>query len=168
MKILLLLILASCAAGAQTTNVTFTWDPSPPASGQAYRFYEKVGQSRVFLGTAQTNFFTVSNWVVGASRTMTVTCTNTWGESAESAPWIMGTSPTAPPNLKPVPLSLIAPMPGTIEFSHDLAVWMDRLQLLQIDAMAVQCTFKLQPGDPMLFARVKQPFQPAARPSFLP
>src|ERR1041385_1246847 len=120
MKRFLLSILPvlSMATGLQaaTTNILFGWDPAPEATG--YKFYEIVGTNRILLGGTPGLTFPVSNWGVGASRTMTVTGTNLWPgwETPEAIPYrVPALATNAPGNLRPTGFSLTMPVPGILE-----------------------------------------------------
>jgi len=161
-----LILLAAVSAPAQITNVLFSWDPSPDATG--YRFYDGYGSNRVLLGTTSNLNFRVTNWNVSVPRTVSVTATNILGESTNT----VLTVPPAPlpvQNLKPVPLSIVSPVPGLIELSSDLVDWSERIRLFtESNPAIVRVTWVQYPNEPMMFLRsrdvsVPLPPMPSAR-----
>lgn len=168
MRSLLLLLLSALTLSAASTNVTFRWDPGSPSDVIAtYRLYELIGGGRTLLatvtaapGAAQpTNAVTIFNWQLGASRTVTCTSSNAFGESPASIPLVVPPGPpSAPINLAPIPLTLLMPYPGTAEISTDLANWRQRIQIVPSPAPGEAIlTFVTYPNDPLLFMRTKQP-----------
>jgi hypothetical protein len=154
MKLTLAALLVSATTClAQLTNLTFTWDTSPSATG--YRFYELQGTNHLFIGTTGTNRFTVPGWNVTVSRTVTVTATNILGESADATPLVVPPAPTAPQHLAPIPLSIITPVPGVVEISQNLADWSQRIRLAVGPTSAVQVTWVQYPTEPVMFMRSK-------------
>lgn len=137
---------------AQITNLTFSWDASPNAAG--YRFYEIQGTNRIILGTSAGTSFTVTNWNVSTSRTVSVTATNMIGESALHLPLVVPPAPAPVQNLKPVPLSIVSPVPGVVEFSQDLVDWSQRVRL-DSNAASVRLTWIQKPKEPMMFMRTR-------------
>jgi hypothetical protein len=153
--ILSLLLLCATTALAQITNLSFTWDASPGASG--YRFYDMVGTNRFLLGTSSSNAFTVIGWNLANFRTVTVTATNMVGESQPAPSLTVPPGPTPPLNLKPIPLSLVAPVPSVVELSQDLVTWVQRIRLATGPTSAVQLTWFRYPTEPMMFMRTRVP-----------
>lgn len=154
MKFLLLLLIWALPAFSQVTNLTFNWDASSGSTG--YKFYEIIGTNKLLLGITPTNSFIVSNWNVGASRTVTVSSTNVLGESAPASPLVVPPAPVSPLNLRPVPLSLTTPIPGVIEISQDLADWKQRLRFeAGADPSTVLVTWVTYPSESMMFGRQK-------------
>ena len=153
MKTLLALFLSAISAVAATTNITFTWD-APMMAGTGFKFYEIAG-TRTLLGTTTTNRFTVINWTVGTPRVFTVTATNMWGESADAVPYVAPPAPVAPSNLQPVPFSFVTPVPSTLELSHDLVDWRQRLRITSAGGVSANIELLQLPLEPMLFGRVK-------------
>lgn len=164
--ILVLFLLSIASSVAQLTNVTFQWDASEHATG--YRFYDGQGSNKVLLGTTSNLTFTVTNWNVSTSRTVTVTATNLL---KQSDPSVLTVPPAPAPvqNMKPVPLSIVSPVPGMIEFSQDLVDWTQRLRLFaESNSTGVRVTWVQYPKEPMGFMRAKSlpmatPPMPSAR-----
>jgi hypothetical protein len=162
MKIILsFLLFCSVAVHAQLTNLSFVWDASANAVG--YRFYEMQGTNRIFLGATSSNAFTVAGWNLSTSRTVAVSATNMVGESSLTPSLIVPPGPTPPLNLKPIPLSIVAPVPSVLELSQDLATWVQRIRLATGPTTSVQLTWFRYPTEPMMFMRTK-----AAPPSISP
>lgn len=154
MRTILALLLASAASCmAQLTNLTFTWDLVTNAA--AYRFYEVQSNSnRLFLGSTTNLTFVVSNWNVSTSRTVTVTSTNMLGEGPFTNSLVVPPAPGPVQNLKPIPLSIATPVPGVLEFSHDLADWTQRLRIFKgAESDSVLVTWIQYPTEPILFMR---------------
>ncbi len=152
-KYLSLLLLWALPATAQFTNLTFTWDASLNATG--YRFYDVTG-TRVLVGTSATNRFTYPNWDVRGSRSVMVTATNMVFESDPSPTLVVPPAPASPQNLKPIPLSIVAPVPGVLEISQDLVDWTQRIRLASGPSPTnVLLTWVKYPTEPMLFLRSK-------------
>lgn len=149
-SILSLLLLSATIASAQLTNITFRWDASPYATG--YRFYDSYGTNRVLLGITTGLTFTVTNWSTSTSRTVSVTANNMILESDETV-LIVPPAPGAVQNLKPVPLSIVSPVPGVIELSQDLADWTQRIRLAAGPTNSIQLTWVQYPKEPMMFMR---------------
>lgn len=161
--LLSLLLLSAVSCFGQITNLGFTWDISQNASG--YKFYEVQGTNRLLLlGTSLLNSFVVSNWNVSTSRTVTVTATNMIGETTNAPYLTVPPSPTMPLNLKPIPLSIVTPVPGVIELSHDLADWTERIRVSAGPTSAVMLTWIQYPKEPMLFLRLRPPAIPPPLP----
>ena len=107
MRILATILLSALPLIGQSNRVAFTWSPNPPEESIVlYRFYEVQGTNRILLGTAATNYFTVTNWNPLLPKTVTVTASNILGESAAAIPLIVPKAPTPPINLAPVHLSI--------------------------------------------------------------
>jgi hypothetical protein len=78
-------------------NLTLLCNPNPPSENVlAYRFYERINNSWLFLGQSQTNGFVVSNVVVLIPHSYGVSASNAIGESDISAPYISPTDPHPP------------------------------------------------------------------------
>lgn len=151
-SILTLLLLSAVSCFGQLTNLIFAWDASADATG--YRFYEVQGTNRILLGMTAATTFTVSNWNVSTSRTVTVTATNMLGETLPAPSLVVPPSPKTPLNLKPIPLSIVSPVPGVLELSTDLVDWSQRFRLaLGPTSGAVQVTWIRYPTEPMVFMR---------------
>jgi hypothetical protein len=154
MKLLLaFLMLAAVSASAQITNITFMWDPSRDAT--SYRFYDGHGTNRVLLGETLGLTFVVTNWNVSTGRTVSVTAVNMLGESTNVS---LSVPPAPAPvqNLKPVPLSLVSPVPGVVEFSQDLADWSQRVRFsVGSNSSSVQLTWVQYPKEPLMFMRTR-------------
>lgn len=154
--LLSLLLLSAVSCFGQLTNLTFYWDLSIYATG--YRLYEMQGTNRIFLGTTDKLTFTVTNWNVSTSRVMAVTSTNMLGESAITNTLTVPPAPLPVQNLKPLPLSIVSPVPGVIELSHDLADWTQRLRFSTGPTSAsVMVTWIQQPKEPVMFMRSREP-----------
>ncbi len=161
-KAFLLLLASGFTAFAQTvTNLPFTWNPSvtqPAGAAFGYRFYEKLaGGARILLGgsTGTNVFFTVTNFVLGSSRTFAVTATNLTGESSESPAYVAPLIEPAPGNLRPVSFFLTSPVPGVVELSQDLTNWTDRIRVRSASASSADIELVQAPRYPILFGRVK-------------
>lgn len=159
----LLLFLASglTALSQVVTNLPFTWDAAvsqPAGAAFGYRFYEKppVG-GRVLLGGAigTNRIFTVTNFILGSSRSFVVTATNLNGESPESPAYVAPVVEPAPGNLRPVSFFLTAPVPGVVELSTDLTNWADRIRVRSASASSADIELVQAPRYPILFGRVK-------------
>ncbi len=123
-----------------------------------YRFYEKLaGGARILLGgsTGTNVFFTVTNFVLGSSRTFAVTATNLTGESSESPAYVAPVIEPAPGNLRPVSFFLTSPVPGVVELSQDLTNWTDRIRVRSASASSADIELVQAPRYPILFGRVK-------------
>ncbi len=156
MKTLLFLLLSAVGALAQPvlTNLAFIWDIPPNAFG--YKFYEvQANSNRVLLGTSITNTFIVQGWNVLTSRTVTVTATNMIGESVPATPLVVPPAPSQVQHLAPIPLSIVSPMPGTIEISQDLKDWLQRLRFVSTNGSNVLVTWVQYPDQPLTFMRGK-------------
>lgn len=145
-----ILLLSAVSVVAQVTNVTFAWEASEHATG--YRFYDVQGTNRTLLGSTSNLTFVVSNWNVTLPRTVAVTATNMLGESTNT---VLAVPPAATPpqNLKPVPLSIVSPVPGVVEVSQDLVDWSQRIKLAAGPTNSIQLTWVKYPTEPMLFMR---------------
>lgn len=154
MKTLICLLLSTVACSAQLTNLTFTWNESVEATG--YKFYEIQGTNRILIGRTDFPPFVVTNWNVSTSRTVSVTATNMLGESALHPPLRVPPAPAPVQNLKPIPLSIVAPVPSVIELSRDLVDWSQRIRLAPGPTSdVVQVTWVQYPQEPMMFMRHK-------------
>src|SRR4030095_11965736 len=151
--ILLALLSPVLCATAQITNVTFTWDAQPV---EAYRFYDVLGTNRTLLGSVATNRFTVTNWNVLFPRTVTVTASNMLGEGPQAPPLMVPPAPIVPTGLKPVPLSLVVPVPSTIQLSYNLVDWVERI-FLKPATNGVEWTCLKRPTAPMMYLRLLPP-----------
>jgi len=153
MKLPLLFLLFATTAVAQVTNLTFEWDASTNATG--YKFYDGTGTNKVLLGVTSNLTFTVTNWSTSTSRTVSVTATNVIGDSEESA-LVVPPAPAKPQNLKPVPLSILMPVPGLIELSQDLVDWSQRIRIgTGSNSTSVRLSWTQYPKEPMMFIRPK-------------
>ena len=162
MKLAFLLSLLAWTAHAQLTNLSFGWFPSPNAEG--YRFYGYNGTNRIFLAAMVTNRFTVTNWDLSQPRTVGVTATNMIGETAP-AKLDVPPATTTPQQFGTIPLSIVTPVPGVLEMSHDLVDWTERLKLGKgTTSSNVNLTWVQYPTEPMTVLRSKSPAVPAAPP----
>lgn len=157
-NILSLLFLSTVCAWSQPilTNLTFTWDVSPNATG--YKFYYVQGtnvSNRILAGTSLTNTYVAQMWNVLTSRTVTVTATNMLGESEPATPLVVPPAPTPVQHLAPIPLSIVSPLPGVIEISQDLKDWLQRIRLVSTNVTNVLVTWVQYPLEPMTFMRTK-------------
>jgi hypothetical protein len=146
---LALLLLSAAAAFGQITNLTFTWNPA--ANAEVYRFYD--GNKLTLLGSTTTNFFTVTNWNVTQSRTVSVTSSNEIGESEADVKTVKPAS-GKPNGTRTVPLSIVSPVPGVVEISQDLVDWTQRIRLAPgTSPTNVSLTWVQYPTEPMMFLR---------------
>lgn len=152
------LLLSAISCAGQLTSLTFSWDASTNATG--YRLYEIQGTNRVLLGTTSNLTLVVTNWNVGVAHTVAVTATNMVTESELSQLLIVPPAPPSPKNLKPVPLSIVMPVPGVIELSHDLVDWIERVRLFtDTNPASVRLTWIQYPQEPITFMRVQKAVQ---------
>jgi len=163
MKLAFLLLLLAWTAHAQLTNLSFAWFPSLYAEG--YRFYGYNGTNRVFLALiTTTNRFTVTNWDLSQPRTVGVTATNMVGETLP-AKLDVPPATTTPQQFGTIPLSIVTPVPGVLEMSHDLVDWTERLKLGKgTTSSNVNLTWVQYPKEQVMFLRSKAAAIPAAPP----
>lgn len=98
----LLVILARIAFGyvPPITDLNLLCSKNPASQNVlAYRFYERINNSWVFLGESPTNGFRLTNVVVIVPHTYGVSASNDIGESDISTPYISPTDPHPPLNL---------------------------------------------------------------------
>jgi hypothetical protein len=77
------------------------------------------------------------------------------GESPKAPALNVPQAPMVPTGIKPVPLSLVVPLPGEIQFSPDLANWQTRLRIAPESTGFVAVTYSTPPMEPMMFIRPK-------------
>lgn len=95
----LMILLARMAVGfvPPILNLTLLCDARPASENVlAYRFYERISSTWLFLGGSPTNGLTISNVVILTPHTYGVSASNFNGESDISAPYISPTDPHPP------------------------------------------------------------------------
>lgn len=95
----LMILLARMAAGfvPPILNITLVCDARPTSEKVlAYRFYERISSTWLFLGGSPTNGLTISNVVILTPHTYGVSASNAIGESDISTPYISPTDPNPP------------------------------------------------------------------------
>jgi len=156
------LLLSTCSCVAQLTNLSFSWDAAADAVG--YRFYSVQGTNRTLLGTTSNLTFIVTNWNVSTSRTVVVSATNMLQETM-SQTLTVPPAPASPQNLKPVPLSIVSPVPGVLELSPNLVDWTQRFRLAAgSNPTNVLVTWFRYPTEPMMFMRTRTVVSPLLPP----
>ena len=164
MRTLLTLVLSGLSLQAQ---ITFQWDARPATElVTGHNLYEIVGGVTNKIGsTNAATTLTIAAWNFSTSHTVFVTATNMIGESPGSTPLVVPPKASAPVNLTPKPLSLVVPVPGTLEVSPDLQDWKQRIVISPNAESSVLVSQVLYADQPLQFMRVKQPYVPAALPS---